>query len=425
MVRSVRLLLVPLLLLLQNYFVHFSPIPYLKRLYYYKAAARTHWRFGYPLFYLAREFGLRGGIKFRGPRSSSWFLMNQTLRGRKFSKFEQALVYRAAFLHKLLLINNQWAIQWHRHHLRKALRHIQKRHIGRFFVRWYGNTFPQRRNELQVWVNKVLHTFLRYYSREVAVLRVRGQYLADLWDIIYRLPDCSKWLWRVYGKYRRHKTWIARKAFTVEQQYKYYRRRKFLSRAADVKHDLGDITSRWVLRKLAVATNYRRIVWHLSLMYPSLDVSAPLHHFLAVLKKKALATTLFGQKIDYRRNYVCLFLRKKQNNYYLTATNGLGEQKISLSCGAYLLTVGENKRNKKLRRSFKYFEEFLKTFVDTLRQHRIIQIKYFFRPLGLRRKFVLMILNTLAERRITVEKILKGKVLRHRLKKRTKKIRRL
>lgn len=118
-------------------------------------------------------------------------------------------------------------------------------------------------------------------------------------------------------------------------------------------------------------------------------------------------------------------MRKKQNNYYLTVTDGLGQTKFFISSGSYLLKINEKKRNKKLRRSFRYFVEVLKHFVQKLKKNRVSKIKYFFRPLGLRRKFMYLVLNTFQEQSITIERILKGVTLKHRLKKKKKKIRRL
>lgn len=137
--------------------------------------------------------------------------------------------------------------------------------------------------------------------------------------------------------------------------------------------------------------------------------------------------TRFGisNKRDMRSKYFCLIMRKKKNNYYLTVINGVGHTKLFISSGSFLLRFGDKKRNKKLRSSFRYFIEVLKYFANKLKQKRIFKIKYLFKPKGLRRKLLQLVINTLSEKRITVINVLKTRMPRHRIKKKLKKVRRL
>jgi len=142
---------------------------------------------------------------------------------------------------------------------------------------------------------------------------------------------------------------------------------------------------------------------------------------------------LIPKKVLYRRrrdgdlklNYFCLSMRKKKNNYYLTLSDGIGNIKFFISSGSFLLNYGEKKRNKKLRSSFRYFMEAFRFFTNKLKQKGVFRIKYFFRPPGIRRKLLQLMLNALTERRITVVNIMRKRMQKHRTKKRLKKIRRL
>lgn len=109
----------------------------------------------------------------------------------------------------------------------------------------------------------------------------------------------------------------------------------------------------------------------------------------------------------------------------MTLVNGFGEVVLSLSSGAYLLKTDEKKRNKKMRASFKHFVDFLKFFTNKLKRKKVFVIKYFFRPLGMRRKFTNLLVYTFLNRSITVENILNVASRKHGLKEKNKKVRRL
>lgn len=121
----------------------------------------------------------------------------------------------------------------------------------------------------------------------------------------------------------------------------------------------------------------------------------------------------------------CLFLRRKKNNFYMTLTTGSGAVVFSLSSGSYLLKINEGKRNKKLRASFRHFQEFLKKFINKLKGFGIQNIKYFLRIGGFRRRISYQIIYTFLARGITIENVLNVHLASHSKLTKRKKLRRL
>lgn len=128
---------------------------------------------------------------------------------------------------------------------------------------------------------------------------------------------------------------------------------------------------------------------------------------------------------NQKRKGIRLYFKRVRNNFHVTVTNNCGGVLLHFSSGAYLINSIEKKRNKKLRASYRHFENFLKFIVICLKRRKIRRIKYFIRPYGLKKKYIYSFIFTLIDRNITVEKIKNLSNFRHSLKEKKKKKRRL
>ncbi len=106
---------------------------------------------------------------------------------------------------------------------------------------------------------------------------------------------------------------------------------------------------------ISIQTKLRK----LSYKYPRIRQLLSNRGGLFALVQKATSIHLVNQS---KKKISCLKLLRKRSNFYLTIINGLGEVLLTQSMGEYLMSLKEEKRNRRIRASLRYFVEFFKKF---------------------------------------------------------------
>jgi hypothetical protein len=118
-------------------------------------------------------------------------------------------------------------------------------------------------------------------------------------------------------------------------------------------------------------------------------------------------------------------MKKLRSNYYFTIINGRGEVIFNSSSGSFIKKINEKKRNRKIRARYKYFDDYIKSFIKKLKKRKIYFIKYFIRKTGLKKRFRYSIPYTLSNNRITLGYIKNLAVRRHSKRKKSAKKKRM
>lgn len=365
---------------------------------------------------LARFWTVRNAFLAQGGWAARTFGVNY-----RFSAFNNAFLLPElrGFRHRRCFDFNEFIL---RRFWRKK-RRFQKK-IGRWFRYWRPILYTERVDAVQSYVNDFVHTFLRFFAKEFWVLRFFAGKKFRIYYMKVFFKEHSKKLWISWKKYLRKLKWVRKKKFNARQQISYYKRKVFIRKRFVVRRVLLG-SFRYLVRRGSKYYSFLKFssrLENLQSIYGLKSNYAGLKHLLDVIRshsQKNYLSTFFGQE------HFCLTLRRKKNNFYMTLIMGNGNVVFSLSSGRYLLQINEKKRNKKLRGSFKHFQEFLKKFTVQLRSRGVFNIKYFLRTASCKKRSIFQIIYTFLARGITVENILNVNSFTHSKLVQKRKLRRL
>lgn len=281
---------------------------------------------------------------------------------------------------------------------------------------------------VQGYYNRRVHGFLRFAKKQYKSMYLQVKQKFPFWNNYWMFnPMHSKALWILYNSGRKHYKWLRLKRKFKQRQREAYYRRTFFFPKLDVYKLWMDSTKYYIPRRLSRVSSQSLLLRRIKrARLVSRDFNIFSGFSFSGLRRGAIRGFFTSPKfLFYLRSYFCLFVKRKKNNFYLTVTNGLGEVKLFFSSGSYLIRLNDGRRNKKLRASFRHFVEVLKVFANKLKRKKIFSIKYFMRPLFMRKKHVASLVYTLTGRSIAIRNIINMPKRRHSYAKKTKKARRL
>lgn len=281
----------------------------------------------------------------------------------------------------------------------------------------------------QQYFNRRIHNFLRFAKKQLKTIYKMSEAFRFWHTYSIRHPRFSKSLWILHRSQESHARWLRqKKRFRKRQRIGYWRRRRMfphLDAYRSITNSMKYYIPRRLSRLFSQSVLLRRIK---KARLVSRNFNVFNNFSFNGLKRGAIKGFFSSSKfLFFLRSYSCLFVKKKKNNFYLTVTNGLGEVKLFFSSGSYLIRSNQHqrRRNKKLRASFRHFNDVLKIFANKLKKKKIFFIRHFMRPNFMRSKHVSSLVYTLTGRSITIGKIINLPNKRHCYAKKTKKARRL
>jgi hypothetical protein len=198
-------------------------------------------------------------------------------------------------------------------------------------------------------------------------------------------------------------------------------KKKFVNRFKSTK----DIWKGFSLRNLyppldRLLMNYVTTVYSLSESYDSGLILRNDLDFSRISKVFLKDDCAVGEKLN--QEILCLFVKKKKNNIYMTITNNKGEVKFSISSGRLLK---KGRRSKKFRASYQIIDEMVAYIAKWVKKEGIYLIDKFCIPFGFARFKVKNIYYSFRRLGVILGKIVFLRKVTHGAPEKLKKARRL